>query len=198
VTKTRRFYTISWGYHALPDFEVENQSTLTTTGSLDPPPGRRGFPEYPEKPRVVIGRRKKGPPPNDIELWSSYWFVSDRLKVLFQSVDPLAFAFQPCDVLVADGSASPVYWLCDVVRVLDAFDAQTTEQLRANRLKFPALRNARKLIFNEAVIGDAHIFRPTHWVGDVFCDQAVKDACKAAGMKGIRFVDYTPRRVTRA
>lgn len=207
-TKRRRFHTISWSFfHGLADFEVENIETLLAaqhaqypprpgagTGALIPPPGRRGFSGYPENPRVVIGKRKKGPPPSDIELYHSYWLISDRLKVLFESVDPPAFAFQACDVTMRDGSPGPAFWLCDVVRVLEAFDERTAQELRAHPSKYHRMRNDRKLVFAEAAIGDARIFRTPYMFPDVFCDQSMKDACKAAGMKGMRFVDCTPKR----
>ena len=193
-------------FHARADFDVENLDVLLTAyraldpgsdrgiGALYPPPGRRGFPAYAQTPRVVIGRRGKGPPPSDIELYHSYWLVSDRFKSLFESVDPDAFAFQACEVALHDGSPGPVHWLCDVVRVLEAFDEATRQALRENRNRFPALRNARALVFDEAAIGEARIFRTPQWLSDVFCDQGVKDACKAAGLKGVRFVDCTPQR----
>jgi hypothetical protein len=66
----RKFHKISWSFlHARADFEVENLDVLlssspkypggTGIGALYPPPGRRGFPEYPEKPHVVIGKDGK-------------------------------------------------------------------------------------------------------------------------------------------
>jgi hypothetical protein len=194
----RRFHIISWSFHhALADFEIENLDVLLLSspriGALYPPPGRRGFPEYPEKPHVVIGKRRKGPPPSDIELFHSYWLVSDRLKLLFESVDPSAFAFQACNITLRDGSQGPVHWLCDVIRVLEAFGQPTVQELRTNRNRFPDLKNQRALVFDETVIGDSHVFRTPYWPA-VFCDQSVKDMCRAAGMKGLRFVDCTPKR----
>ena len=206
--KIRRLHTISWSYfHGLADFEVENLDVLLAVsralhppdasygvGALYPPPGRRGFPAYPEKPRVVIGRRRKGPPPSDIELFHSYWLISGQLKSLFHSLDPQAFAFQACHVTLRDGAPGPEHWLCDVVRVIEAFDELTRQELSRNRNRFPALRNARALAFDEPAIDTARFFRTPQWISDVFCDQGVKDACKAAGMKGLRFVDCTPKR----
>src|SRR4051812_5718392 len=94
--KARKFYIISWSYfHKLADFEIENLDLLLVPSrasyapgqlgynSLYPPKGRQGFPVYPENPRIVIGKRKSGPPPSDIELCHSYWLISDRLKSLF-------------------------------------------------------------------------------------------------------------------
>ncbi len=202
--KARKFYIISWSWrHKLADFEVENLDILLATSrasyppsslgahALYPPPGRQGFPAYPEKPRVVIGKRRSGPPPSDIELYDSYWLISDRLKSLFEKIDPSAFAFQACDVKLRDGSPGPVYWLCDVIRVLEAFGESTLQDIRRYRettgLKYRGFSGDKTLIFNETIIGDSHIFRTPYSSGNVFCDQVMKDACKEAGIKGIQF-----------
>jgi Protein of unknown function (DUF1629) len=155
-----------------------------------PPEGRRGFPTYRERPCVVIGKRKSGPMPSDIELFHSYWLISDRLKTLFESFDPPAFAFQSCDVKLRDGSTGPVYWLCDVVRVVEAFGERTLEEIRIYRqrtgLKYRGFLSDKILEFNDAVIGDSHIFR-TPYSPNIFCDQGLKDACKRAELKGMAF-----------
>jgi hypothetical protein len=197
-SKARNFYIISWSdRHGLADFEVENLDVLRAgAGALYPPEGRQGFPNYPERPRVVIGKRKRGPPPSDIELFHSHWLVSDRLKLLFESFDPPAFAFQACDVSLRDGSTGPVYWLCDVVRVLEAFAESTLREIQQYRertgFRYRGFRGDKTLVFNEGVIGDSHIFRTPYSRNDVFCDQSLKDACKDAGVKGVAFHDCKP------
>ncbi len=200
--KARKFYIISYSTrHKRADFEVENQNVLVAasgalhphssvfTYALFPPPGRRGFPVYPERPRIVIGKRRSGPRPSDIELYHSYWLISDRLKSMFETIDLPAFAFQACDVNLRDGSPGPVYWLCDVVRVLEAFDKSTVQEFRSGIKKSGRLIGDKTLVFNEAVIGDSHIFRTPYSPPNVFCDQVIKDACKGAGMKGVQFHD---------
>jgi hypothetical protein len=156
-------------------------------GALAPPKGKRGFPVYPETPRVVIGKLgKKGFAPTDLELFHSYWLISDRLKVLFERLDPEAFAFLACDVRLSDGSPGPTYWLCDVVRVLEAFGQSTLDDIRRNPYRgFLLVRET--LVFNEAAIGEAHVFR-TRYSVEIFCDQSVKDACQRAGMRGTKFL----------
>ncbi|WP_442963049.1 imm11 family protein [Pseudomonas sp. Leaf127] len=52
--------------------------------------------------------------------------VSNALKQVFESVDPEAFAFTACAFTQADGSAGPPYYLCNVVRVLDALDEEAS------------------------------------------------------------------------
>jgi hypothetical protein len=189
----RKYYIITYSLaHNRADFEVDNEEVLLMGAlALYPPKGRRGFPDYPETPRVVIGTRKKGPPPSDLELFHSYWLISDQLKRVFEAVDGPAFAFQACDVRLSDGSPGPVYWLCDVVRVLDAFGEKTLAEIRRYRERtgnrYRGFIGDTTLVFNEEVIGDARIFRTPYSPGDVFCDQVMKDACASAGMKGVRF-----------
>jgi hypothetical protein len=191
--KARRFYIISYSLaHKLADFEVENLDVLLMGDlSLDPPAGKRGFPTYPEKPRVAIGKRKSGPPPSDIELYHSYWLVSDRLKSVFESVDRSAFAFQACDVTLRDGSPGPIYWLCDVVRVLEAFGPKTLEGIRLYQertgFRYRGFIDDKNLSFDEQAIGEHHVFRTPYSLDDVFCDQVMVDACKNGGIKGVKF-----------
>jgi Protein of unknown function (DUF1629) len=194
--KASTFYIISYSLaHKLADFEVENLEVLSPGGwALRPPEGRRGFPVYPEKPRVVIGKRRKGPPPSDIELYHSYWLISDRLKSVFEAADPPACAFQACDVTLRDGSPGPAYWLCDVVRVLEAFSEPTLGEIQRYKQTtgYYAIRH-EDLVFDESIIGASHIFR-TPYSLDVFCDQTMKDACKTAGIKGARFRDCSRKK----
>ena len=125
-----------------------------------------------------------------MEMFHSYWLISDPLKILFESIDPDAFAFQRCDVKLGDGSTGPVHWLCDVVRVLDdrALDESTLQEMR----NFPwrllsSIATFDTVVLNGDVVGDAHIFRAPYPSVCVVCDQDLKDACKQARIKGIQF-----------
>jgi hypothetical protein len=113
------------------------------------------------------------------------------LVVAHRSIDPQAFAFQTCDVALRDGSPGPVHWLCDVVRVLEAFGEPKLRDIRQFREKtgftHRGFAGVKDLVFDEAAVGDAHIFRTPYSQGDVFCDEILKDACKQAGMKGVMF-----------
>jgi Immunity protein family (Imm11) len=133
--KARRFYIVSFSSaETRSTFEVENLDVLRAgSPALGPPEGKRGFPAYRETPRVVIGKTGNPNELTDIERFHWYWLISDRLKVLFESIDLNAFTFQACEVRFRDGSMGPVYWLCDVVRVLDAFDESTLEDIRRYR-----------------------------------------------------------------
>jgi hypothetical protein len=191
-TGNRKFYEMTSDYSAagLPGFELANRHNLVGRNALHAPPSR-GFPDYPEKPLFLFDKRK-GRLPRDLEEFDAYWLVSDRMKVVLQAVDPNGFVFLACDVRSADQGEVPVYWLCDVVRVLDAIDeAQSHLRIWHHEKtgeKFYNLGNAH-IRFIKNLIGDVHAFRNAHLDGYVFCDQQLKDACKAGGLKGIKFRD---------
>lgn len=66
--------------------------------------------------------------PEDLEGgFSGYWLVSERLRRVMEAVDSEAFAFANADYRLADGSKGPTVFLCDVVRVIDALDEQSSQ-----------------------------------------------------------------------
>jgi hypothetical protein len=190
--KAQKFYTVRANpVGRLSDFEFVNlELLLGGVNSLHPPEGQRGFPAYPETPRVVVGSRNRRLP-GDLEQFHAYWFISDRLKLIFESIDPDGFAFQACDVRLRDGSRGPAYWLCDVVRTLNAFGEPILQEFRLYQKrtgnKYCGFAGRKDLVFNGDVIAGSPIFRTPYSWRDIFCDESLKGACKQAGMKGIVF-----------
>jgi hypothetical protein len=41
-----------------------------------------------------MGDKKRAASPSDIEPYHAHWLVSDRMKALFEWIDPQAFAFR--------------------------------------------------------------------------------------------------------
>jgi uncharacterized protein DUF1629 len=194
-SKARKFYRMG------PDLrsggaagcKLENERLLLQGQlALGPPAGRRGFPDYPESPRFLFDS-KIGRPPRDIEQYSYFWLISDRMKTVLEIVDQEAFAFARCEVRLSNGAPGPAYWLCDVLRILDAVDEAASqvriEYLPPNSTKFYNLTGGANLVFREDVVGSAHAFRLADLDLVVFCDQQIRDACKAVGLKGVRFRD---------
>ena len=174
-------------------FELENLERLGvgkyTIGNGRP--GRTGFPAYLETPRFLLDK-KYGRPPRDIELYHQYWFVSDRAKTLFETVDPKGFMFHRCDIRLRNGEAGPVHWLCDILRILDALDEEASNariNMNTHQGKQYGIGGGAKLVFSEDIVGSAHIFRMEHLDAQIICDDAMRDACKSAGLKGIGFRD---------
>lgn len=191
--KRRKFFRMhpDFRLEGRPGYRVENEKTLTGgIGVLGPPLKRRGFPEYPELPRVLFDK-KLGRPVRDLEQCSSYWLVSDRMKTVLETVDPEGCALVRCDVRLGDGTPGPLYWLCDVLRVLDALDETNSEVKIYDEPEGKSydFMGGTRFFFKEDIIGSAHIFRMAYAQLEIICDQQTKDACKVGGLKGIRFRD---------
>jgi hypothetical protein len=192
---------MNFGFHgdSKPGFSLENLTSLTQDVLLQPPSGQRGFQDYPEAPRILFDK-KAGSLPRDFELFHDYWLVSDRTKSVFEAVDPAGFAFLACDVRLPRGDYDgPFSWLCDVIRVLDALDEARSRLVIAIEddkrssifgEKYYHLGGHDALVFRDGAIGDdAIVFRMAYMPWMVICDQTMRDACKAAGLKGIKFDD---------
>ena len=156
---------------------------------LRPPGG--GFPVLSETPRLVYVP-DKGDPPQDLEGGiSGYWMVSERLHRLLAQVDPDGFAFVHADYRLSDGTKGPSYYLCDVVREIDALDEDASKLTIEESDEYPAgklydLTGGSSLTFRKDAVGEAHVFRTPYSGRLVFCDRPLRDAIVAAGMGGAR------------
>jgi hypothetical protein len=78
--------------------------------------------------------------------------------------------------------------------MLDAVDEVASrvkiKYLPQYNTKVYQLAGGANLVFREDVIGAAHIFRLAYARTAVLCDQQIKDACKAAGLKGVSFNEF--------
>jgi len=195
-TKARKFYVVSLDYRtrSAPGWRMENLELLEgSRQGLSPPIGQRGFPPYPEPPRLLIDN-SLGREPRDFEIYHDYWVVSDRMKSVLETIDPEAVAFVKCDTLHGDGSAGPAYWLCDVLRVLDAVDEEKSRvkiecDPPDHRKRYNLLGGANLFFREDIVVGSIHLFRLRFLLPKIVCDQYLKAACKEAGLKGIGFND---------
>lgn len=157
------------------------------------PEGRRGFRNYATTPILRFDTRL-GRAVRDMEPIGQFWLVSDRAKAVLEQVDSDAFAFLECRVELRDGSEGPRYWLCDVVRVLDALnEPESTAMIKKNDRgdKVYNMIGDEILVFKEDVVSSNHIFRMRYRESTVICDDVMRDACKTAGLKGWSFRDTT-------
>jgi len=187
----RKFYEITpYRRGGLPGFTLENKDAF--------PSGFDGLSDLDDLPRFVFDKAR-GTLPRDLERWSAVWLISDRTKVVFESVDAKAFSFVPCAVRTPKGVwDGPQYWLCQVLRILDALD-ESRSRLRIGirddprhpgfGQKYYEFVGEAELVFREDLIGDAHVFRMAHFQSCVICDQEMKSACKSAGLRGLLFDD---------
>ena len=180
-----------WGGGRVPGLKIANETVLRLPGTyiIEHPTGDPR--QYAERPRLVHVP-KLGGMPRDFEQLGSLWIVSEALKHVFESVDPMGFAFAACDFTLADGTPGPQYYLCGVLRTLDALDEEASRlKIKVGDYlngKFYKLAGGANLVFRKDVVGSAHVFR-TPFSETVFCDRVLHDALKAADLKGIALRD---------
>jgi len=189
-----------------PWLEILNRKTLKGNGHgltlciwpdgyLQLPRGPWLFRDFVETPRLLFDK-KLGRPPRDLENESGVWVVSAAMKAVLEAVDPAACDFRPCETVLPSGEPGRETWLCTVTRAfVGAVDQDASEFLLVrqgvNGLPAYGVYNLTKLQLKQDVIGGAHLFRIAEMAGAVYCDQAMKDACKAAGVKGVLFRQFT-------
>lgn len=199
VSRKGKFFVVEpslWAGGRGPGIEIANEEALWPSGmnTMDPPNGDPG--QYPERPHL-IHVPELGGMPRDFEALAGIWIVSEALKHVFESIDAEGFAFAACDFTLADGSPGPQYFLCDVVRSLDALDeAASRVKIRYEHdhqtgedLKFYSVAGGASLVFDESVVSGAHVFRQVRIGVEPICDRVFRDAVTAADLSGVRFVD---------
>ncbi|MDV3467262.1 DUF1629 domain-containing protein [Stenotrophomonas sp. C3(2023)] len=158
----------------------ENEDELLTPPRLILRPKDGGFPLLKAKPR--LRQTHKGRTVRDLDSdFSGYWLVSEPLKQVFESVDPEGFVFAECEFILHDGSIGPKYYLCDVVRTLDAVDETTSKVKIKLGEGFPHGKcydtsGGVSLAFRKNVVGPAHVFRTPYNSMTIFCDRVLRDA----------------------
>lgn len=171
-----------------PGLEMENFDALGVGPVLYSPRDKRSFPPLLETPRLLIDK-SLGRPPRDWEKFHDFWLVSDRMKSVLEAVDREGVAFLRCETRSLRGGA-PAYWLCDIVRELDVIDEEKSNfkvlDDGTDFRRYDRMARDSSFVFREEAIGSAHVFR-VRFLNRVVCDQAMKDAYKASGLKGLRF-----------
>ena len=169
---------------------LQNEDSLLTPPSLIIRPSEGGIPPLAETPRLVHGPGKNRAP-NDLKGgFSGYWLVSERLKSVFESVDPDAFEFAACDYVLPDGTKGPQFYLCDVVRVVAALDRESSEYQTwidhdfhtGEAIEMISFSGGARLSFRKDAIGSAHVFRMGEKPSTVICDRVMYDAIRKAGI----------------
>lgn len=174
----------------------ENANALRIPPRVIVRPAEGGFPAFKEKPRIVYDR-KKGKPPRDLEAsLSGYWFVSERLKNIFEQAAPDGFLFAEYDYILPDGSLGPSHYLCEIASELDALDLERSKLKLLSYKEAPGVQyysigeygGRPELYFKDEVVGGSLVFRQLRLGADPVCDSSVREACKACpDLKGVRF-----------
>lgn len=185
-----------WSDGIGPGLVIVNEEKLTRPGmyTMDPP---NGDPlQYSERP-CLVHVPEEGGVPREFEELAGIWIISEPLKRVFESVDPEAFVFTACDYTQADGSSGRQYYLCNVVRSLDALDREASRvKTKHNRNFitgedeiFYSVLGGASLVFREASVGEAHVFRQTQMAIDPVCDRVMYEALCAANLDGVELRD---------
>lgn len=119
------------------------------------------------------------------------WIVSDAARNVFQDVDDKAFVWRKARVVTKEGATLDLsYWVCDIVRHLDALDERRSApliEITPAGLRRASPNVALESVFNVEAIGAAHVFRGVfHPL--VHCDDAFKVSCERANLSGITFL----------
>ena len=173
-----------------PGLIFENEEKLCLPGTRVFGMGNiriRGFPPMSEPPLFRYSK-EFGRKPLDLELELGYWIVSRRTKEVFEATDPDAFIFVACKTIIEEVEAVGDFWLCDVVRILDALDEPKTNPIvYENGSRHYGFIGFENLYFQEDIVGQSHVFRMMYSWSNVICDERLRSACKNAGLKGLIF-----------
>ncbi|WDJ96664.1 DUF1629 domain-containing protein [Xanthomonas campestris pv. incanae] len=177
------------------EFENEDAVPFPIADSL---PGEdAGLAALKETPRLRYDSRI-GDMPDDLDSgFKDYWLVSEPLKQVLEAADPEGFAFALCDFRLEDGTPGEPHYLCEVVRIIDAIDEETSTVTVLTGYpngKYYSLVGGAKLAFRKDVVGTAHAFR-TPYTADAFCDRFLRDTLISRGFgkspknRGVRLID---------
>ena len=181
-----------------PGWEFANRATLQPDktgmkpkvgwpdGLFVLPRGPWTLPAFLEPPRFIFDR-KLGHEPGDIEMIDGVFFISPRMKTVFEELAPGGCDFRRCTTEYCNGKPGPELWLCSVIQAFrDAIDKETST-VHISPDGGYAFWGKVDLKFRPEAIGDAHVFRLAEYSISVFCDEAFKARCKEIGIKGASF-----------
>jgi hypothetical protein len=122
------------------------------------------------------------------------WLISDRCKAVFESLDREAFEFQPVEIVERD-SQRPLsglrYWLCDVVRYLDALDEEKSKarvEILSNGVKRVIPRIGSE-VFRPGIVRGNEAFRLMYAPNSKYVTEQFTDRIRTAGLSGFMLSD---------
>jgi hypothetical protein len=145
---------------------------------------------FSEPPRIAFDREERpGPLLDAYPIMLGIWLVSDRLKALFERIDPDSFAFVQAEVDYSNfEEPGPGFWFCDIVRTLDCVDEKNSKILYHENVSQTSYRRLIDVKMLTEAIGTAHAFRLKKQSHTQIVDDLIADAIKYEDIKGFRFV----------
>ena len=185
----------------LPGYRWVNGPTAFLRGPVHHPLGLyehtgvgTGMPDDMETP-VFAFDLTNGSKLSDFEIGDgTRWLVSARAKQVFQAVDKNAFVFRKATTHILDNSgerAGPDYFLCDVVRFVDAVDEGRSEvrveEAQANRQRSVLVFLGAKNVFRRSAVGDSKIFRLMFTPDTIACTETLRGGVMEAELTNVTF-----------
>ncbi|MFZ3224383.1 MAG: DUF1629 domain-containing protein, partial [Xanthobacteraceae bacterium] len=140
----------------------------------------RGF-QFSEPPRIKFDRKgRRGALDDARPMTLGIWLISDRLKKLFERLDPEAFVFQKADVDYSNfPEPGPDYWFCYIMRVLDCVDEEHSTIGYQQSIEWKVYVRLIDVKMRPDVVGSAHAFRLKYASLTLIVDDIVVDTLKA-------------------
>jgi hypothetical protein len=139
---------------------------------------------FSELPEIAFDRWKRNGPLHDAyPMMLDIWLVSDRVRALFERLDPEAFVFAPSEVDYSNfEKPGPAFWLCHIVRQLDCVDEEASFINYHNPgRKYLSLIKAK---MRPEIVGSAHAFFLERSVSTKIIDDVIVDSIKAENITG--------------
>lgn len=142
------------------------------------------FPSFSERPRFLIDLGK-GRAPRHLEMKGSLWLVSDRFKMVAETFDPGGLIFSEVELVFSDGTPSPKYWLCDVIRVLEVVDEEKSDfkKIYYDETDWTYSFAGGHLVIDKKSAGSAKVFRVAHMDIICVCTSEFKVALEQQGIR---------------
>jgi len=118
------------------------------------------------------------------------WLVSDRLKALFERLDPEALVFQRTEVDYSNFSQTgSTYWLSYFIRELDCVDEEQSALTYYDCIQgVKVYRDLFDIKMRPEAIGSAHAFRLKYGTDNSIVDDLVVSTMNVEGITGFKFV----------
>lgn len=116
---------------------------------------------FSEVPRVSFDRRgHRGVPLDAYPILLGIWLVSDRLKHLFERIDPNSFVFEHAEVDYGNfEKPGSDYWFCDIPLLLDCVDEGRSQIEYQKNTPFKNYLHLATVEMLPKAVGKAHAFR---------------------------------------
>jgi len=146
---------------------------------------------FSEHPKISFDRKKRRGPLRDVDrITLGIWLVADRVKMLFEKIDPDGFRFAKVEMDYRNfEEPGPGYWFCEIVRMLDCVDEERSKLTYYDNVPFKAYRALIDVKMLPEVVGTAHAFRLKKSPLTDVVDDVIANAVKAEKIEGFRFVD---------